>query len=249
MGEEREIAGHRVTIVPDARPLAFCTGLLRPRVFVSSGALERLDEDELAAVIAHESHHAARRDPLRVLIARAIGDAYSLRALPRREEALGELAADAAAVRSGGAAPLAAALLAFGGDAAPGRVDRLVGEPPRDEVPRALVVVAGGVMAGCSSCSGSVWSCPGTRACACRWRPRRSGWLCAVTARVAAMGTGLARLAPSRRCSSRPAWPNPSCASRSRGDRDEFRRLPAKREIDHGVLARAAGDGGPGRGG
>ena len=86
-----------------ARPLAFCSGLLRPRVFVSEGTLERLGEDELAAVVEHEAHHAARRDPLRILIARAIGDAYSLGALGRREQALSELAADDAAVRSRGA--------------------------------------------------------------------------------------------------------------------------------------------------
>ena len=46
-----------------------------------------------------------------ILIARAIGDAYSLRALPRREQALAELAADDAAVRPGreGAARVGAA--------------------------------------------------------------------------------------------------------------------------------------------
>ena len=66
---------------PGASPLAFCAGLLRPRVFVSEGALARLGARALTAVVAHEGHHAARRDPLRILIARAIGDAYSLRAL------------------------------------------------------------------------------------------------------------------------------------------------------------------------
>ncbi len=109
--ERRVIAGRRVLVVPAARPLAFCAGLLRPRVYVSTGALERLGEAELAAVVAHEAHHAARRDPLRILVARAIGDAYSLGALPRREQALAELAADAAVVRIArrGAAGLGAA--------------------------------------------------------------------------------------------------------------------------------------------
>ena len=126
--EQRRIAGRSVAIVPGGRPLAFCAGLLRPRVYVSSGAVERLSADALAAVVEHEAHHAARRDPLRILVARAIGEAYSLTALPRREQALAELAADAAAVRRRGAGPLAAALLAFdASDVAPERVDRLAG--------------------------------------------------------------------------------------------------------------------------
>ena len=105
---ERVIAGRRGAGRARARGRwRSAPGLLRPRVYVSTGALERLGEAELAAVVAHEAHHAARRDPLRILVARAIGDAYSLGALPRREQALAELAADAAVVRSRGAAPLA----------------------------------------------------------------------------------------------------------------------------------------------
>lgn len=146
--ERREIGGRGVWIVPGSRPLAFCAGLLRPRVYLSEGALRSLSAEQLAAVVEHEGHHAARRDPLRILIARAIGAAYSLRALPRREQALAELAADAAAARSHGAAPLAAALLVFGAsEIAPERVDRLTGTPPRGQVPRALVVGAGAVIA------------------------------------------------------------------------------------------------------
>ena len=136
--EERTVAGRPVRVVAAARPLAFCAGLLRPRVYVSAGAFEALGDDALAAVVVHESHHAARRDPLRILVARAIGDAYSLGAFSRREQALAELAADAAAVRNGGAAPLAAALLAFHGDSAgiaPERVDRLAGAPRRARCP------------------------------------------------------------------------------------------------------------------
>ncbi|HWK28598.1 MAG TPA: M48 family metalloprotease [Solirubrobacter sp.] len=143
----RAIGGRTVWIVPTARPLAFCAGLLRPRVYVSEGALAALSPESLAAAVAHESHHACRRDPLRILIARAIGDAYALGALPRREQALAELAADDAAARSGGRAPLAAALLAFEeGGIAPGRVDRLTGADGRSEVPGTAVVASAGVV-------------------------------------------------------------------------------------------------------
>ncbi len=188
---QREVAGRPVSVVAGAAPLAFCTGLLWPRVFVSEGAMARLSEDELAAVVAHEAHHAARRDPLRILIARAIGDAYSFGALPRREQALSELAADDAAVRSLGAAPLASALLAFHGDSAqiaPERVDRLTGETPADEVPRALVAGAAAVIAGLVVLLLAGVLMPGhPRVCL----PLASApiwWLCAVTARLMAMG-------------------------------------------------------------
>jgi hypothetical protein len=126
----RTLGGRTVSVVPGAEPRAFCSGLLRPRVYVSEGALAQLGVAELQAVVAHEGPHA-----------------YSLRALPRREQALGELSADAAAVRRGGKAPLASALLAFPGGVAPERVDRLAGARPAGEVPTAMVVVAGLVIA------------------------------------------------------------------------------------------------------
>jgi Zn-dependent protease with chaperone function len=129
-----DVAGRTVRIVPGAEPRAFCAGLLRPGVYVSEGALARLGPRELAAVVAHEGHHADRRDPLRILVARAIGAAYAARA-----QALAELAADAVAARRAGTAPLASALLSFG-VVAPERVDRLAGAPPRGEVSRALVI-------------------------------------------------------------------------------------------------------------
>jgi hypothetical protein len=153
---------------------------------VSRGAFERLREEELVAVVAHEAHHAARRDPLRILVAGAIGDAYSPGALSRRERALAELAADAAVVRSRGVAPLASALLAFGAAAvAPERVDRLAGEAPREEVTRMLVAFAGAVIAGLLVLGVLMRGHP--RVCL----PLASApiwWVCAVTARVAAMG-------------------------------------------------------------
>ncbi len=51
-------------IIEDERPQAFCAGLFNPRVYVSSGAVASLDETALDVVLAHESHHARRRDPL-----------------------------------------------------------------------------------------------------------------------------------------------------------------------------------------
>ena len=131
------------------KPQAFCAGLLRPRVYLSTGATSALTADELDAVLAHEAHHARVRDPLRVFVVRVVGDALfflpASRKLAERYAALAEMAADSAAVRTGGAQPLASALLTFEAadpavvGIAPERVDHLLGERPAWQLPVALL--------------------------------------------------------------------------------------------------------------
>ncbi len=151
--------GGGATLFVGECPQAFCAGLWRPRIYVSTGAVARLARDELAAVLAHEAHHARYRDPLRIFCARVLSDSLFflpvLRRLFDRYAALAELAADAAAVdaQRGDTRPLAAALLAFGecGDSsvvgiAPERVDNLLGERPRWDLPLVLLACAGVVV-------------------------------------------------------------------------------------------------------
>lgn len=54
-----------------AQPLAFTTGILRPKVCLSEGLLTTLPEKHLAVVLAHEKAHQHRRDGLRLLLAEA----------------------------------------------------------------------------------------------------------------------------------------------------------------------------------
>jgi Peptidase family M48 len=132
---------HGAWLVDDQQPQAFCAGLLRPRVYVSTGALELLDPPALASVLAHERHHAKRHDPLRLAGGRVLAAALffipARRRLVQRQHALAELSADEAAVRTAGGdrSALASAMLSFsqaGGEDAPGidpeRVDYLLGE-------------------------------------------------------------------------------------------------------------------------
>lgn len=159
--EEVAVDGQPCSVIDSAAPQAFCAGYLRPRIYLSRGSLKRLAAGELEAVLAHERHHARRRDPLRLLLARALADALFfiplLRRIGERYEALGELAADEAAVRRlERPGPLASALIKFG-DAgperapvlaiAPERVDHLMGDPEaaRWQLPRLLT--AGGALA------------------------------------------------------------------------------------------------------
>jgi hypothetical protein len=93
-----------VLVIDDERPRAFCAGWLRPRVYVSTGAIEQLDGAALGAVLAHERHHARRRDPLRFaagrVMARALFFLPGLAELARRQEALAELSSDESAINA-----------------------------------------------------------------------------------------------------------------------------------------------------
>ena len=151
---EQAIGATVVRLFEHPSALAFCAGLVRPRIYVSAGAVEALSADELSAVVAHEEHHARQRDPLRMFAVRVLADglffAPALQRLADRYAALAELAADRAAVRAqrGDAASLASAMLAFErADPAvvgiePERVDHLLGEAPRWGLPVVLVAWA-----------------------------------------------------------------------------------------------------------
>lgn len=145
----------RTFVYRDDAPGAFCAGLLRPCVFLSTATLRVLTPDELEAVLAHELHHARCRDPLRLLAARTVSEGLfflpGMRQLASRYAALAEIAADGAAVRANGGSrrALASALLAFESATspavvgiAPERVDSLLGDRPPWELPLALLASA-----------------------------------------------------------------------------------------------------------
>ena len=144
-----------VLVFAGSAPDAFCAGHVRPRVYVSAGAVELLLPSELAAVLSHERDHRRGRDPLRLACARVLGHALfflpALRPLGARYSELAEQRADEAAVAAAGGtrAPLASALLAF--DAghpdglagiSPERVDWLLGIGRRPRLPIGLVAVS-----------------------------------------------------------------------------------------------------------
>lgn len=146
-----EIRGRELVLVESAIPQAFCAGFLRPRIYLSTAALDRLSETELHAVVAHEAHHQRSYDPLRILLGTVAAEALfflpALRRLSKRYRELAELGADEAARKTEGAPALASALLAFGergrGPApvvgiAAERVDHLLGGQPRWQLPLSM---------------------------------------------------------------------------------------------------------------
>lgn len=53
-----------VSVIAFRAPLCFVTGVLRPRLVLSTGILDRLDAIDVGAILAHEIGHVERRDPM-----------------------------------------------------------------------------------------------------------------------------------------------------------------------------------------
>jgi Zn-dependent protease with chaperone function len=96
----------RIDVVADDRPFSFCYWFVRPRICLSTALVERLDPDELRAVLHHERYHLRQRDPLRQVVARYF--AAGLYVVPVVDELVSfhtlqkEIEADQEAVRASG---------------------------------------------------------------------------------------------------------------------------------------------------
>ncbi len=153
------LAGTRV--VDHAAPMAYCLPGLRPRVVLSRGVLDLLREDEVRAVLAHESAHVDQRHDLVVLPFVALGATFPRLPAVRTAQAevalLVEMLADDRAARTHPRAVLARALTKVGSAALPGgglgvttagddilqRASRIVTPPPPlGALPRAGVLLA-----------------------------------------------------------------------------------------------------------
>ncbi|HYW26374.1 MAG TPA: M56 family metallopeptidase [Terriglobales bacterium] len=143
----------RVQCISSSLPIAFCAGARRPRVIVSEGLAEQLDDRELEAVLLHERQHLREREPVvraaceaaaQVLVFFPLARWWSRRRMERAE-----LRADQAALRRVGPRPVAAALFrlgstipaaaAFAGDSQL-RVAQLLGDPLPTPRPAAVTV-------------------------------------------------------------------------------------------------------------
>lgn len=105
----------RLDVVADEAVFAFCHGLRRPRVCISTGLADRLSDDELLAVLRHEAHHARYRDPVKILLSRTVAAGLGFlplaAALHDSYLAGKEICADDEAERSSGSVALARALV------------------------------------------------------------------------------------------------------------------------------------------
>jgi len=94
-----------VVRIGGASAAPFVAGSLRPIVVVPRAVVERLDRDELRAVLIHEGEHLRRRDPLRYSVLSALRAALWFYPpvwwLARRIREMIEMVCDEAVVRSG----------------------------------------------------------------------------------------------------------------------------------------------------
>ena len=162
--EQVDLVGRRVSdgglrVLDHDLPVAYCLpGMAGSRIVMSSGALTRLEEGQLAAVLLHERAHLRARHDLVLeaftVLHRAFPRAVSSGSSLAEVALLVEVLADRAAVRAGRARDLAAALLALAegrlpagavgaSGAGPGLVDRIhrLADPRPHRVQAALLVV------------------------------------------------------------------------------------------------------------
>jgi Zn-dependent protease with chaperone function len=103
-----------IEVLRSRRQSAFCTGLLRPQVVITTALLDALDPDERRAVVEHELSHARRKAPLKLALGqvamRTLFWVPLLRDLVERYVLLTELEADRAAMAATSPAALAGAL-------------------------------------------------------------------------------------------------------------------------------------------
>lgn len=62
------VGANSYSVIESKDVFAWCTGLLKPKIFVSSGMLERVNKKQLRVVLAHEFCHLKQRDNLRKLM-------------------------------------------------------------------------------------------------------------------------------------------------------------------------------------
>lgn len=92
-------------------PLALSIGTWRPQVILSTGLLNRVSDDQLALVLAHENCHRTNRDGLRTALNMVLCP-LTLRAAPGRDMARAlELRADGAARQVAGSGAVVAETL------------------------------------------------------------------------------------------------------------------------------------------
>lgn len=111
------VCGHNVTVIETASPLVFSVPGRTPTIVLARCVQERLDAEQLRAVVEHERAHLSQHhDRVRrfaLLSSACLSGRWGTRRFERAANLLIELAADDAAARVCGPEPLAGALAAL----------------------------------------------------------------------------------------------------------------------------------------
>jgi Zn-dependent protease with chaperone function len=138
----RALPGTDAVVLDDPRPAAYCAA---GTIVVTSGALGVLDDDQLAAVLAHERGHLRGRHHLLTLVLRGLTAAFPGVPLftrgPAEVARLAEMSADDIAARTAGRPALITALIAI----ATGQAARIA-DPEIPDQPAERPLIPGGVL-------------------------------------------------------------------------------------------------------
>jgi beta-lactamase regulating signal transducer with metallopeptidase domain len=109
----------RTVVFEHPEAIACSRGVVLPEIWISNAAVSALNDDELAAVIAHEHQHCVSRDPakrqLLEVLSRALFAFPIVAEAARQFRRAAEYAADDAAARRTSSRDTASALLRFAG--------------------------------------------------------------------------------------------------------------------------------------
>lgn len=96
----------RILVIRDDAFVALTTGLLRPRIIISTGTLHLFSEKEIEAILLHEWYHCRSYDPLKtylfVLLTDGLGYLPIIRTVARHYHTWKELLADRYAMKQMG---------------------------------------------------------------------------------------------------------------------------------------------------
>lgn len=66
----------RVDVVGDPNLFSFCAGIIKGRITITTGLVEKLSNKELEAVLLHEQSHLNNLDPIKVLLGKTVSSMF-----------------------------------------------------------------------------------------------------------------------------------------------------------------------------
>lgn len=107
----------KIEVVESKRNLAFCYGVLHPKIVLSSQLISALSNKELQAVLLHESYHLKNYDPLKIILSKTLSSVFFfipiLKDLQRHYLLTKEIAADTEVIKQSGREVLMSVLSKF----------------------------------------------------------------------------------------------------------------------------------------
>lgn len=95
----------KVVVLREDKPFAYCFGIRKPKIFITTGLIALVDKKELEVILRHEQYHLEHRDNLILLVATFVESLFPffpiLTDLIRIYKTDRELLADQAAIQGG----------------------------------------------------------------------------------------------------------------------------------------------------